>query len=108
MTKYEILQSLLDSDKFQEYLTDYLDSDKVEIIVNYEGHDVYTLNVRVINSYDNIETTSYSETYEFTFAKQGLVTNLLHRSSFEDLDKAQFNASTLSDKITKYLNDHLN
>ncbi len=108
MTNSNRLQSLLDSDEFQDYLTDYLDCDKVELIVNYEGHEVYTLNVKVINIYDGVETVPYSETYEFTFTKQGLVTNLLHRFDLEDYEGSRLHALTLGDKIHDYLNSHLN
>lgn len=108
MTKtLDNLQSLLNSDELQDYLTDYLDCDKVELLLNYEGHDVYTLNVTVINIYDDVETVAYSEIFEFSFTNQGLVTNLLYRFSPEYEDGRFLHASMLGDKLTKYLNARL-
>lgn len=101
------LKDLINSEELRDYLTDYLDCDKVELSLNYEGDEVYTLNVTVINVYDDEEMTAYSETYEFSLTRHGLVTNLLHRMSFEDLDGSRFHTLTLGDKITKYLNDHM-
>ena len=102
------LKNLIDSEEFQDDLTDYLDCDEVKLSLNYEGDGVYTLNAEVINVYNDVETTAYSETYEFSFNGQGFVTSLLHRFSEEDIEGSRFHALTLGDKITKYLNDHLN
>lgn len=101
------LRSLLNSEELQEHLTDYLDCDKVEFLLNYDGHNVYTLNLSVINIYDDAETASYSETFEFSFTKQGLVTSLLYRFSPEYEDGRFLHASMLGDKLTKYLNARL-
>ena len=101
------LKNLIKSEEFQDYLTDYLDCDEVKLSLNYEGDGVYTLNAEVINVYNDFETTAYSETYEFSFNRQGFVTNLLHRFSEEDIEGSRLHALTLGDKITKYLNDHL-
>lgn len=101
------LKDLINSEKFQDYLTDYLDCDIVKLSLNYEGDGVYTLNVEVINIYDEVETTAYSETYEFSLTRQGLITSLLHQFSEDDIDGNLFHALTLGDKITKYLNDRL-
>lgn len=102
------LKDLINSEELLDYLTDYLDCDKVKLSLNYEGGEVYTLNAEVINVYNDVETTAYSETYEFSFNRQGFVTNFLHRFSEEDIEGSRFHALTLGDKITKYLNDHLN
>ena len=104
----DTLKDLIKSEEFQDYLTDYLDCDEVKLSLNYEGYGVYTLNAEVINVYNDVETTAYSETYEFSFNRQGFVTSLLHRFSEEDTEGSRFHALTLGDKITKYLNDHLN
>lgn len=88
-------------------MTDYLDCDKVKVLLNYEGCDVYTLNLSVINIYDDVETAAYPETYEFSFTKQGLVTSLLYRFSPEYEDGRFLHASMLGDELTKYLNDRL-
>lgn len=101
------LKNLIDSEEFQNYLTDYLDCDKVELLLNYEGDGVYTLNVEVIDIYDEVETTAYSEMFEFSLTRQGLVTSLLHRFSEDDVEGKRLHALELSDKIMKYLNDHL-
>lgn len=101
------IRSLLNSKELQEYLTDYLDCDEVKLLLNYEGYEVYTLNVTVINIYDDVETVAYFETFEFSFTKQGLVTSLLYRFSSEYEDELFLHASILGDKLTKYLNDRL-
>lgn len=101
------LQSLLDSKELQDYLTDYLECDRVKLILMKEGHGVYTLTVTVINSYDDVDTISYFETYEFMFTKHGRITTLLHRFSEENGGSRTFHAAVLSDKLTKYLNDRL-
>lgn len=104
----ENLKDLINSEKFQNYLTDYLECDKIELLLNYEGDGVYTLNVEVINIYDEVETTAYSEMFEFSLDRQGFVTSLLHRFDLEDYNRSRYHALTLGEKITKYLNDHLN
>lgn len=101
------LQQLLNSEELQEYLTDYLECDRVKLILMKEGHGVYTLSVTVINSYDDVDTISYFETYEFMFTKHGHITNLLHRFSEEQASSRTFHAAVLGDKLTKYLNDRL-
>lgn len=101
------LQALLSSDELKEYLTDYLDCDKVKLLLNYEGHDVYTLSIAVIVEIDDIETVAYSETYEFMFTRQSRITSLLHRSSRYYEYARSLNALTLGDKLTKYLNARL-
>lgn len=101
------IRSLLNSKELQEYLTDYLDCDKVKLLLNYEGYEVYTLNVTVINIYDDIETVAYSETYEFMFTRQGRITSLLHRKSPYHEYARTLHALTLGDELTKYLNDRL-
>lgn len=101
------LKDLIMSEEFQDYLTDYLDCDEVKLSLNYEGDGVHTLNVEVINIYDGVEKTAYSETYEFSFNRQGFVTSLLHRFSEEDTEGSRFYALTLGDKIRDYLNSRL-
>lgn len=101
------LQSLLNSEELQEYLTDYLECDRVKLILMKEGHGVYTLSVTVINSYDDVDTISYFETYEFMFTEHGRITTLLHRF-LEDYEEGRtFHAMTLGDKLTEYLNYRL-
>lgn len=101
------LQSLLNSEELQEYLTDYCNCDKVSLLLNYEGHDVYTLNVAVIEKIDDTETVAYSETYEFMFTRQGRITSLLHRKSPYHEYGRTLHALTLGNELTKYLNDRL-
>ena len=101
------LKDLIDSEELQDYLSDYLDCDKVKLSLNYEGDGVHTLNIEVINIYDEVETTAYSEMFEFSLTRQGFVTSLLHRFDPEDHDGSRYHALTLGEKITKYLNDHL-
>lgn len=101
------LQSLLNSKELQDYLTDYLNCDRVKLILMKEGQGVYTLSVTVIESYDGVDTISYFETYEFMFTKHGHITNLLHRFSEEREGSRTFHAAVLGDKLTKYLNDRL-
>lgn len=101
------LQQLLNSEELQEYLTDYLECDKVKLILMKEGQRVYTLSVTVINSYDDVDTISYFETYEFMFTKHGRISTLLHRFSEEHGESRTFHAAVLGDKLTKYLNDRL-
>lgn len=108
MTKtLDNLQQLLNSEELQEYLTDYLECDRVKFILMKEGHEVYTLSVTVIDVYDDVDTISYFETYEFMFTKHGHITTLLHRFS-EDYEEGRiFHAMTLGDKLTEYLNYRL-
>lgn len=101
------LQSLLSSKELQDYLTDYLHCDKVKLLLNYEGHDVYTLSVAVIVEIDDIETVAYSETYEFMFTRQGRITSLFHRKSPYHEYERTLHALTIGNKLTKYLNDRL-
>lgn len=101
------LQQLLNSEELQDYLTDYLECDRVKLILMKEGHGVYTLSVTVVDSYDGVDTISYFETYEFMFTKHGRVTNLLHRFSEEHEEGRTFHAAVLGDKLTKYLNYRL-
>lgn len=101
------LQSLLDSEELQDYLTDYLDCDKVILLLNYEGHDVYTLSIAVIVEIDDIETVAYSETYEFMFTRQGRITSLFHRKSPYHEYERTLHALTIGNELTKYLNDRL-
>lgn len=101
------LQSLLNSEELQDYLADYLECDRVKLILMKEGHDVYTLSVTVIDSYDGVDTISYFETYEFMFTKQGRITTLLHRFSEDYEEGRTFHAMTLGDKLTEYLNYRL-
>lgn len=101
------LRSLLNSEELQDYLTDYLECDRVKLLLNYEGHDVYTLKVAVIVKIDNIETVAYSETYEFMFTRQGRITSLFHRKSPYYEYGRTLHALTLGDELTKYLNDRL-
>ena len=101
------LRSLLNSEELQEYLTDYCNCDKVSLLLNYEGHDVYTLNVAVIVKIDDTETVAYSETYEFMFTRQGRITSLLHRKSPYHEYGRTLHALTLGNELTKYLNDRL-
>lgn len=101
------LQSLLNSEELQEYLTDYLDCDKVKLLLNYEGYEVYTLSIAVIVEINDIETVAYSETYEFMFTRQGRITSLLHRKSPYHEYGRTLHALTLGDELTKYLNDRL-
>lgn len=101
------LQSLLNSKELQDYLTDYCNCDKVSLLLNYEGHDVYTLNVAVIVKIDDTETVAYSETYEFMFTRQGRITSLLHRKSPYHEYGRTLHALTLGNELTKYLNDRL-
>ena len=101
------LRSLLSSEELQDYLTDYCDCDKVSLLLNYEGHDVYTLSIAVIVEIDDIETVAYSETYEFMFTRQGRITSLLHRDSLYYEYGRSLHALTLGDELTKYLNDRL-
>lgn len=108
MTKtLDNLQSLLNSEELQEYLTDYLECDRVKFILMKEGHRVYTLSVTVINVYDDVDTISYFETYEFMFTKHGRITTLLHRFSEDYEEGRTFHAITLGDKLTEYLNHRL-
>lgn len=101
------LQFLLNSEELQEYLTDYCDCDKVSLLLNYEGHDIYTLSIAVIVEINDIETVAYSETYEFMFTRQGRITSLLHRKSpYHEYARTLY-ALTLGDELTKYLNDRL-
>ena len=101
------LQQLLNSEELQEYLTDYLECDRVKLILMKEGHGVYTLSVTVINSYDDVDTISYFETYEFMFTKHGRITTLLHRFSEDYEEGRKFHTMTLGDKLTEYLNYRL-
>ena len=101
------LQSLLNSEELQKYLTDYLECDRVKLILMKEGHGVYTLSVTVINVYNDVDTISYFETYEFMFTEHGRITTLLHRFSEDYEEGRKFNAMTLGDKLTEYLNDRL-
>ena len=101
------LQSLLNLEELQEYLTDYFCCNSVSLLLNYEGHDVYTLNVAVIVKIDDIETVAYSETYEFMFTRQGRITSLLHRKSPYYEYGRTLHALTLGNELTKYLNDRL-
>lgn len=101
------LQSLLNSEELQDYLTDYLNCDRVKLILMKEGQQVYTLSVTVIDSYDGVDTISYFETYEFMFTKHGRISTLLHRFSEEHGGSRTFHAAVLGDKLTKYLNDRL-
>lgn len=101
------LQSLLNSEELQDYLTDYLKCDRVKLILMKEGHGVYTLSVTVIDSYDDVDTISYFETYEFTFTKHDRISTLLHRFSEDYEEGRTFHAMTLGDKLTEYLNDRL-
>lgn len=108
MTKtLDNLQSLLDSEELQDDLTDYLHCDKVSLLLNCEGHDVYTLSIAVIVEIDDIETVAYSETYEFMFTRQGRITSLLHRKSPYHEYARTLHALTLGNELTKYLNDRL-
>lgn len=100
------LQQLLNSEELQEYLTDYLECDRVKLILMKEGHGVYTLSVTVINVYDDVDTISYFETYEFMFTKHGRITTLLHRFSEDYEEGRTFHAMTLGDKLTEYLRSH--
>ena len=106
-SKVDRLKDLIMSEEFQDYLTDYLDCDEVKLSLNYEGDGVHTLNVEVINIYDEVETTACSRMFEFSLDKQGFVTSLLHRFSEDDVEVSRFNALTLGDKIRDYLNSRL-
>lgn len=101
------LQQLLNSEELQEYLTDYLECDRVKLILMKEGHGVYTLSVTVINSYDDVDTISYFETYEFMFTEHGRITTLLHRFLEDYEEGRKFHAMALGDKLTEYLNYRL-
>lgn len=101
------LQQLLNSEELQEYLTDYLECDRVKLILMKEGHGVYTLSVTVINSYDDVDTISYFETYEFMFTEHGRITTFLHRFSEDYEEGRKFHAMTLGDNLTEYLNYRL-
>lgn len=101
------LRSLLNSEELQDYLTDHCYCDKVKLLLNYEGHYVYTLNVAAIVEIDRIETVAYSETYEFSFTRQGHVTNLLHRKSPYHEYERTLHALTIGNELTKYLNNRL-
>lgn len=101
------LHQLLKSEELQEYLTDYLECDRVKLILMKECHGVYTLSVTVINSYDDVDTISYFETYEFMFTKRGHITTLLNRFSEDYEEGRKFHAMTLGDKLTEYLNYRL-
>lgn len=101
------LQSLINSKELQKYLTDYLKCDRVKLIIMKEGHGVYILSVTVIDSYDDVDTISFVETYEFMFTKHSRITTLLHRFSEDYEEGRKFNAMTLGDKLTEYLNDRL-
>ena len=101
------LQQLLNSEELQDYLTDYLECDRVKLIIMKEGHGVYTLSVTVIDSYDDVDTISYFETYVFMFTKHGRITALLHRFSEDYEEGRKFHAMTLGDKLTEYLNYRL-
>lgn len=108
MTKtLDNLQSLLNSEELQDYLTDYLHCGKVKLLLNYEGHYVYTLNVAVIVKIDDTETVEYSETYEFMFTRQGRITSLLHRKSPYHEYGRTLHALTLGNELTKYLNERM-
>ena len=100
------LQSLLNSEELQDYLTDYLECDRVKPILMKEGHGVYTLSVTVIDSYDGVDTISYFETYEFMFTEHGRISTLLHRFSEDYEEGRTFHAMTLGDKLTEYLRSH--
>lgn len=100
------LQSLLNSEELQDYLTDCLKCDRVKLIIMKEGQGVYTLSVTVIDSYDGVDTISYFETYEFMFTKHGRISTLLHRFSEDYEEGRKFNAMTLGDKLTEYLRSH--
>ena len=101
------LQSLLDSEELQDYLTEYCDCDKVKLLLNYEGHDVYTLSIAVIVEIDDIETVAYSVTYEFMFTRQGRITSLFHRKSPYHEYERTLHALTIGNELTKYLNNRL-
>lgn len=101
------LRSLINSEELQDYLTDHCDCDKVSLLLNYEGHDVYTLSIAVIVEIDDIETVAYSETYEFMFTRQGCITSLFHRKSPYHEYARTLHALTLGNELTKYLNDRL-
>ena len=105
------LRSLLNSKELQDYLTDYLNCDRVKLILMHEGQRVYALTVAVIDVfgdiYCDVENVTYLATYEFTFTKHGRITNLLHRFSEEHGGSRKFHAAVLGDKLTKYLNDRL-
>lgn len=108
---FDNLQSLLNSKELQDYLTDYLNCDRVKLILMKEGRGFYTLSVTVIDVFSDIycdvENVAYSATYESTFTKHGHITNLLHRFSEEHGGSRTFDVAVLGDKLTKYLNDRL-
>ena len=101
------LQQLLNSEELQDYLADYLKCDRVKLILMKEGQLVYTLSVTVIDSYDDVDTISYFETYEFMFTEHGRITTLLHRFSEDYEEDRKFHAITLGDNLTEYLNYRL-
>ena len=71
MTKYEMLQHLLNEESFQSSLTSQIGCDRVQIVLSETDDQEYLLDVKVVDVFYDQELVMYTETFVFALDYRG-------------------------------------
>lgn len=108
MTKYEMLQHLLNTLIFKELITKYLHCDKINVILSEYEKDQYLLDVEVIDVLNDQEVKMYTESFEIELDYRGSVRSFFIRFSDKVTVNSAFESADLGEKIEDFLKSRLN
>ena len=108
MTKYEMLQHLLNEESFQASLTSQIGCDRAQIVLSESDDQEYLLDVKVVDLFDDQEIVMYTETFVFTLDYRGSVSSFMIK--FDELvsPSSALESAELGKLIEDFLKSRLN
>ena len=103
MTKYEMLQLLLNEESFQSSLTSHIGCDRAQIVLSETDDQEYLLDVKVVDFFYDQELVMYTETFEIELDYRGSIRSFLIRFN----DRATVNEALESANLGKIIEDFL-
>lgn len=108
MTKYEMLQTLLNTLILHDLILKQVDCDKVNTILSECEDGSYLLDVQIIEIFYDQELVMYTETFVFTLDYRGSVSSFMIK--FDELvsPSSALESAELGKKIEDFLKSRLN
>ena len=112
MTHYEMLQTLLNDSDLHKSIIDHLECGKVELLLKEDESNIYLLDVKVIDVFDDIfnsvELLKYIETFEIELSSRGSVRYFFIRMLDHVTVSDALESANLGKIIEDFLRSNLN
>lgn len=108
MTKYEMLQSLLNDPDLQKSIVNHLSCVRAEMILHKHSSNYFSLDVHIIKEFEGKEVLMYVEMFEFDLSNRNSLQSFMIRLFKKSTVDEALKTAKLGEIIEDFLQDRLN